>query len=256
MNTDTKVSILMLTHNAPEYVNIALRSLAEHKPVGIQCEIVVVDNSSDAPTQRLVSELKDEGLIDVLYLSPENTLFAGGNNMAAGLAASDATHFVLLNSDVQIHDDNWLPVLLSRHTRGAVSFGVATDPLRIDGYCLLIDADLYREYPLDEGHQWWWSVTKQQAALLTAGYAVGGFAEHEKYIHHFGGKSGSAFESAKGMNVSRSEVFEWFHGLEPEIFDRGAKGEIPGHAQPAPTARLVAKSRRMVGGVLRRVGLR
>ncbi|SDG71404.1 glycosyltransferase family 2 protein [Microbacterium sp. 77mftsu3.1] len=213
------MSILILTHNAPEYVELTIRSLRKNTQ-NVEFEVVVVDNASDQETVNLVTRLRDEGLIDKLQLSEVNTLFAGGNNIAASMASDDATHFLLLNSDVEVRASDWLTRLLSHHKEGAVSYGVATDPLRLDGYCLLMDAHIYRAFPLDEGHQWWWSVTKQQAAILVAGYAASGFYEHEQYVHHFGGKSGSAFLSAKGMNVGRREVYGWFRGKQPHIIDR------------------------------------
>lgn len=225
-----KVSILMLTHNAPEYVEIAIRSVNQ-LTTGVEYELVVVDNASQNATRELLERLRSEGLIDTLFMSESNTLFAGGNNIAADLASVDATHFVLLNSDVEVRDELWLRRLLDRHEEGATAYGVALEPLRIDGYCLLIDADLYRRYPLDEGHQWWWSVTKQQALLLKNGYRVAGFGQHENYLHHFGGKSGNAFASAKGMDVSRREVYRWFGSRKPDILDRMDNGFIPGHGR-------------------------
>lgn len=219
MTSDAQfVSILILTHNAPEYVELTIRSLRQNTE-DVEYEVIVVDNASDRETVDLVTKLRDEGLIDKLRLSEVNTLFAGGNNIAASMAAEESTHYLLLNSDVEVRNSSWLTRLLSHHEEGAVSFGVASDPLRLDGYCLLMDAHIYRTFPLDEGHQWWWSVTKQQAAILVAGYSAAGFYEHEEYVHHFGGKSGSAFRSAKGMNVGRREVYGWFRGKQPRIID-------------------------------------
>ncbi|CAL4860778.1 glycosyltransferase [Microbacterium sp. MM2322] len=244
MTSDKRfVSILILTHNAPKYVDLTIRSLRQNTE-NVDYEVIVVDNASDPETVDLVEGLKAEGLIDKLQLSEVNTLFAGGNNIAASLAAEESTHFLLLNSDVEIRSSDWLERLLSHHKEGAVSYGVASDPLRLDGYCLLIDSHIYRKYPLDEGHQWWWSVTKQQAEILVAGFAAAGFYEHEQYVHHFGGKSGSAFLSAKGMNVGRREVYGWFRGKQPRIIDR-----MP----PAPLrARLITGALRLASAVERR----
>lgn len=237
------VSILVLVHNAPEYVELTIRSVRE-KTSGIDYEIVVVDNASESPTKELLRRLDDEGLIDVLHFSDENTLFAGGNNVAASRASKAASHFLLLNSDVEIRDRSWLTNLYSKHQRGATAYGIARDPLRVDGYCLLIDADLYRKIPLDEGHQWWWSVTKQQAALLRAGYSVAGFYEHERYLHHFGGKSGSAFASARGMNVTRAEVSKWFGGLKPNVLDT-----LPSVSVRARVSELARRAKRRLSRV-------
>lgn len=207
----------MLTYNAPQHVEIAIRSL--RRTQGVRFELVVVDNASDVETRDLLRSLYAEKLIDTLHFSPTNTLFAGGNNLASTLASPEATHFLLLNSDVEIRSNDWLSNLLAHHARGATSYGLASDPLRLDGYCLLIDADLYHQIPLDESHQWWWSVTKQQAALLRLGHSVCGFAQHEDHLHHFGGASGSGFAGARGMEVTRREVERWFDGRRPVILD-------------------------------------
>ena len=244
------VSILMLTHNAPDYVELAVRSVRD-RTSEVRYELVVLDNLSEAPTRELVQRLSDEGLIDRLRLMGYNSLFAEGNNLAAALASSQATHYLLLNSDVEILDPSWLAQLLSVHERGITSFGVALDPLRCDGYCLLIDADLYRANPLDTSFQWWWGVTKQQSALLSAGHSVQGYGEHEKWLHHFGGKSGSAWRGASGMDISRDEVDGWFVGRDVVVIDRRPDGTIPGHLPPSRGRQLadraVRAARRALG---------
>lgn len=213
---DAFISILMLTYNAPEYVEISIRSV-KSLTNDVDYELIILDNSSEAETRQLLDKLDKEGLIDKLILLDRNSLFAEGNNIAASNASDKVTHFLLLNSDIKINSASWLRNLLQLHKRGITSYGMAPDPDRADGYCLLIDADIYKELQLDTSHQWWWSVTKLQAQVLNAGHRVLAFSEHEKYLHHFGGKSGSGFKNAKGMNVSKEEVLSWFNGKKPEI---------------------------------------
>lgn len=220
------VSILMLTYNAPDYVELSIRSVVE-RTKGVEYELVVLDNASEPPTRELVQRLYGEGLIQRLKLMDRNSLFAEGNNLASVEASPAATHFLLLNSDIEVKDEAWLSNLLEIHQRGITSYGVAPDPDRVDGYCLLIDADIYRTYQLDEGHQWWWAVTKMQAQVMNAGYPVRGLAEHERWLHHFGGKSGSGFQNAKGMNVSREEVLSWFADKRPVVLDALPDGSLP-----------------------------
>lgn len=221
---DAFVSILMLTYNAPDYVRLSIESLRKLTP-DVKYELVVVDNASDAPTVALVKELHAAGLIDKLVLNPTNALFAGGNNIAAANADPAATHFLLLNSDIEVRDPTWLRHLLDIHkSPGITAYGVVpSKPLRVDGYCLLIDATLYRDKRgLDEGHQWWWAVTKLQAEIISAGLHVQGYYDHDDRLIHFGGKSGTSFKGAKGMNVTRKEVIGWFGGRTPLVLDRGA----------------------------------
>ena len=220
------VSILMLTHNAPSYVKTSIESLRV-STIGVDYELVVVDNASESETRDLVSRFYQDGLISTLKLLEYNSLFAKGNNIASNMASLEASHFLLLNSDVEIKDHSWLRNLVDIHRRGASSFGaIPGRPAKLDGYCFLIDADLYRKYQLDEQHEWWWSVTKLQAQLLQDGYSVRGFKNHEKYLHHFGGASGDDHIAAKGMDTSPAEVARWFEGKRPEILDLTLRDKV------------------------------
>jgi hypothetical protein len=221
-----KVSILMLTHNAPRYVDLSIRTLARYTR-NVNYELVAVDNASEQPTKTRLNQLREEGLIQHLTFLDYNSFFAGGNNVAARHAAEDSTHFLLLNSDVEIKNPDWLSNLLAVHKPGITSYGVVEGPLRVDGYCLLVDAQLYRENKLDENHQFFWAVTKFQAALLAQGYSVQGYAEHERYLHHFGGKSGNDFKSAKGLVATQEKLAEWFQGRTIQVLDTLSDGSIP-----------------------------
>lgn len=216
---DVLISILMLTHDAPEYVEKAILSVAA-RTKNVNYELVVVDNASKERTRKLVKGLHKSGFIHKLRLLEYNSLFARGNNIAAALASEKATHFLLLNSDIEIMSSEWLTNLLLSHRAGVSAYGIVTaPPRRVDGYCLLTDASLYRRYQLDERFQWWWSVTKLQAKMLQDGYCVRGYEKHEKYIHHFGGKSGNAFEGAHGMDISQKDVLSWFDKSTIEILN-------------------------------------
>lgn len=245
------VSILMLTHNAPHHVEISVRTVRQQTE-GVRYELVVLDNDSEPETKALVTRLKDEGLIDKLRLLDRNSLFAEGNNLAAQMADPGATHYLLLNSDIEVKNGDWLRHLLDMHERGITSYGIAPDPERADGYCLLIDADLYNRFKLDEGHQWWWAVTKMQALVLHAGFPVRGFAEHERYLHHFGGRSGSAFRNAKGMNVSRDEVMGWFADKRPIVLDRSPASSVPGRPAAGVHRSLLSRAK---GRIVRLLGI-
>lgn len=213
-----KVSILMLTHNAPKYVNLTIKTLRKHTQ-GIDYELVVLDNGSKLRTRLLLKWLYHRRLIDKIVLSSYNTLFAAGNNLLTHVANKEATHFLLLNSDIEIKSDEWLHNLLKVHKSGITTYGVVdSEPYRVDGFCYLIDADLYRKYPLDEQNfQWFWAITKQQAEILTTGHNVQGFKEHEIYLHHFGGKSGGDFVGAADMDTPADVSKKWFNGKKPKF---------------------------------------
>jgi glycosyltransferase involved in cell wall biosynthesis len=211
-----KISIIMLTHNAPKYVDLTIRSLRKHTK-DIDYELVVLDNASKRPTRLVLKWLYRRKLIDKIVFSSYNTLFAAGNNLLTSVADKQSDYFLLLNSDIEIKNDEWLHKLLKTHKKGVTSYGVVdTEPYRVDGYCYLIDVGLYRKYPLDEQNfQWFWAITKQQAQILSDGYSVQGFKDHEEYLHHFGGKSGGDFKGAEGMSTPTEVSKKWFKNKRP-----------------------------------------
>lgn len=209
----------MLTYNAPRYVKksiISLKKLTSNQ----NYELIVVDNDSKHPTVRTLYKLKSRGLVDKLYYNSNNDLFAKGNNIAARLASEDSDYYLLLNSDVEIKSPDWLDKLieLMPEEGGIASFGaVQSAPKRADGYCMMINADLYNKYKLDEHFQWWWGVTKLESQVLKEGKKVIAVDDHEEYIHHFGGKSGKGFSDATGMDVDMDEVKKWFEDGDVKI---------------------------------------
>lgn len=209
----------MLTYNAPRYVKksiVSLKKLTSNQ----NYELIVVDNDSKHPTVRTLYKLKSRGLVDKLYYNSNNDLFAKGNNIAARLASEDSDYYLLLNSDVEIKSPDWLDKLieLMPEEGGIASFGaVQSAPKRADGYCMMINADLYNKYKLDEHFQWWWGVTKLESQVLKEGKKVIAVDDHEEYIHHFGGKSGKGFSDATGMDIDMDEVKKWFEDGDVKI---------------------------------------
>lgn len=225
------ISILMLTYNAPEFVRHSIETLREHTK-GIDYELIVLDNASGERTRRELLKLQKRGMIEKLIFEKNNTFFAKGNNTAAKLCSSESDRILLLNSDVEIRDDNWLRILADHHDRGAISYGVCEGGphVRADGYCFLIDTDLYLKYGLDEKFEWWWSVTKLQAQLLRDSYSVKAVKYHNEQLIHYGGMSGTAWRKSKGMSVEGEEIKKWFSAREVEIIPRlsnetGTKGD-------------------------------
>ena len=152
----------------------------------------------------------------------ENTLFAKGNNAGEKICHKDSKYILLLNSDVEIIDQYWLKKMLNVHKRGITSLGfVAGNPYdRADGYCFLIDKDLYeKHHGLDENFEWFWSITLIQAKILKENLSVIAVKDHEKLLHHFGGASGGDWQGAKGMDVDTKNVIKWFSNKQIKTLD-------------------------------------
>lgn len=213
------VSIIMLSFNAKLYTKHALKTLKYTEE--IEYEIIVLDNNSDMKTKEMLKELKRDGYIDKLIFENENTLFAKGNNIAASYCSKNSDYILLLNSDVEIRDKKWLKILFEKHQRGATSFGLCDTPphIRGDGYCFLIDKDLYLEYKLDEEYEWFWSVTKLQANLLKAGLTVTVVNRHNTLLYHYGGMSGTGWMNSKGLETEGEIIKNWFVGTKLRVIN-------------------------------------
>lgn len=103
MSDPAGVSVVMVTHNARDWTERALRALAEETE--LPYELIVVDNASTDGTRELVADLEEASVV----LNDENRGFGPANNQGAALAA--AHHLLFLNSDVLVHR-GWLPPLL------------------------------------------------------------------------------------------------------------------------------------------------
>jgi hypothetical protein len=216
------VSLVVVTHNALPYIHRLLRSLPRTR--GVAYEVVLVDNRSRTPVRAYLAMQALRGRITRVVLLERNTLFAEANNIGAAASSRSARHVLLLNSDTEVRHPDWLLRLLELHRGGATSYGfVSGGPVpRADGYCLLVDRDLYLSNGLDEDFEWFWSVTKLQAELLKAGHPVRAVRDHGHLLHHFGGGSGdkALVRRAKGMRVDREEVVSWFAGNSVDVIDR------------------------------------
>jgi hypothetical protein len=225
---ELKVSILILTHNAPRYVAETFETLyrVTDSDVLKHIETIVVDNASEKETKDLLIALKEKGFIDKLFFSDRNTLFAEGNIIASRLADKKSKYYLLLNSDISIKNKNWLNYLLSFVEHGqysGVSFGFVSSGKktinginfkninRPDGYCFLIDRKLFDKYQIDyEHYEWCWGLTKFYAQVLSDGKNLLAISHHNKMIVHYGGKSGRDWINAKGMDINIDEVYAWF----------------------------------------------
>jgi hypothetical protein len=216
----TRVGIVVLTYNAPRFCHGVLTSLTRTE--GVDYDVVVVDNHSRWPTRLVLLWNLIRGRINRLCLLDENTLYARGNNTGAAIVPRECTHVLLLNSDVRIRRPGWLRALLDVHERGATGLGLVTITESVvwgDGWCLLVDADLYRTYQLDERFEWYYGAARLQANLLRDGYSARAVAKWWPYIRHFGGGSGPTPRSARGMDTALGEIESWFEGRHATVVE-------------------------------------
>ena len=213
------ISILMLTYNAPLFVIKSIISVAKYTK-NVSYELIVLDNHSRILTRIILWLLKSWHLIDTLVYNDYNSLFAKGNNIASRYTNSRSKYYLLLNSDIVVKDPSWLDKLLRIHPKngGISSYGaVLSEPIRADGYCLLINKYLYEKFKLDEEFEWWWSVTKLESQVLAEGLIIKAIKNHDDMLYHYGGASGKGFSNAKGMDIDIDEVKKWFSDSQGKV---------------------------------------
>lgn len=229
-----KVSILMLTHDAPEEVATTLDGIAT--TLITRYELIVVDNASGPETRAVLEDHRD--MIDKLVLSDENLLFAAGNNRAFEESDPEAKYVLLLNSDVEINSPLWLAVLVEwaewlpqtyvpGHAynpadpkpgpRDIVSFGWCPRPTRPDGWCCLIRRDLYAKYRMNaEEYPWYYGLGDLVARAMHDGARAGVLANMVRYIHHLASRSPRP-EGLRGTSPEQTAAQqEWYRDLDVE----------------------------------------
>ena len=101
MTPTPEVTVVIVTHNGPDWVDRCLQALlVDARPV-VSTEVVVVDSASDAPTREVLARwaAREPGQLRV-ELSDENIGFARGCNLGAALGTG--RRVLLLNPDAVV----------------------------------------------------------------------------------------------------------------------------------------------------------
>jgi glycosyltransferase involved in cell wall biosynthesis len=214
-----KVAVVVVSYNALAYARRMLRSVRRTR--GVEIEIVVVDNRSRLATRLYWALQRFLGRINRLALLDRNTFFAEGNNIGVAMAPRDATHVLLLNTDCEVVDPDWLRRMLAVHREGATGLRYVTSGPwpRADGFCLLVDRHCWED-GLDEAYQWWWSITRLEARLLGQGRSVQAVRDYTDAVVHHGGKSGKAFKRASSGDTDEARIAGWFAGRQVTVVER------------------------------------
>lgn len=102
-----KVSVIILVYNHEDLSKIAIDSVLERSKYP-NLELILVDNHSDAATQKLLQTYRRLPAVKVIF-NPDNYGFAKGNNI--GMSAATGDYLVLLNNDVRV-TPGWLERLV------------------------------------------------------------------------------------------------------------------------------------------------
>ena len=107
-----RLSVVMPVYNERRTVETSIARLRE---VGLDMELICVDDGSTDGTRDILQRLRDEGTIDVLVLQEQN----GGKGTAVRAGIRAATGDVVVIQDADLEYDPWdLPALMEPITSG------------------------------------------------------------------------------------------------------------------------------------------
>lgn len=235
-----KVSIVILSYYRPHIIEKCLRTLAPTD--GVDYEVIVVDNGSDAATVEALRGFKAEGLIDKLIENPVNDMFSGGNNLGVSHSDPGSEYILLLNSDVAFLRPDWLtrmcewmegtakywpavwdfkPSQPRPGPRDIVSFGWSHDVnvvpgnARPEGWCFMIRRSHWQDMSTD--FPWYYGFEEMCGKVIKAGARCGVLFNYAPYMVHREGGSGRAKEEI--LNLRTPDMDAWLSGADIETVD-------------------------------------
>jgi GT2 family glycosyltransferase len=140
----TQLNIAILTHNALEYTQKCLASIARHTPAGHR--VFIVDNASTDGSGAWLSAQRGENLH--IVLSPSNLGVPRGRNLLICEVlpnAPDDAFIIFLDNDVEIHEDWYKPYLELFWRHASVGIAGAT------GHEIIVHQDRRELLPAPEG---------------------------------------------------------------------------------------------------------
>lgn len=111
--TEEQISIIVIHHERPEYLNICLQSIhcCSHLH---NYEVIVVDNGSGQETQEYLDVLEEEGF--KVIRNKENKYWSAACNQAVAIADPRSKYFVFMHCDTVVLEPSWLDILVGIST--------------------------------------------------------------------------------------------------------------------------------------------
>lgn len=151
--SEEQISIIVVHKDRPEYLNIALQSIAVTS-LNNNYEIIVVDNASTSQDAiDFLDDLDEQGECKVVR-NKENLWWAKAANIGVKVADKRSKYFVFLHSDVVILNPAWLDLLINvseSQDSGVVGVSMHSyymDKQKIDfieEWCMLVTRECYED---------------------------------------------------------------------------------------------------------------
>lgn len=108
--TNEQVSIIVVHHNRPEFLNICLQSIHVMSSLSNH-EVIVVDNASDQESQDYLDVLEKVGI--KIIRNEKNELWSKAANQGVKAADPNSRYFIFMHTDVVVLDPSWIDVLVN-----------------------------------------------------------------------------------------------------------------------------------------------
>lgn len=105
-----QVSIIVVHHDKPAYLNICLQSIHVCSHLN-NYEVIVVDNNSGQETQEYLDVIEAEGI--KVVRNHTNNHWSKACNQGVAVADPSSNYFVFLHADTVVLNPGWLDVLIN-----------------------------------------------------------------------------------------------------------------------------------------------
>lgn len=218
-NTNEQVSIIVVHHNQPEYLNICIQSIHCMSNFN-NYEVIVVDNASDRETQEYLDMLQEEGI--KVVRNQKNEYWSKAANQGVSVADIYSKYLVFLHADTVILDPAWLDVLINisvARESGVVGTQLQTYYIRnqkvdfIQEWCMLITRQCWNEIgPWNEELPF-----IGMAFIMTLKAQIKGFqpqATGNNIVHHYKAFVSDPNEYERMGELAMSTIGKLYMGLQ------------------------------------------
>lgn len=108
--SNEQVSIIVIHHDRPEYLNICLQSIYAMSNLN-NYEVIVVDNNSGQDTIEYLDVLEEQGI--KVIRNKENLYWSKAANQGVSVADPNSKYFIFLHADTVILDSAWIDILVN-----------------------------------------------------------------------------------------------------------------------------------------------
>lgn len=108
--TNAQISIIVVHHDRPEYLNICLQSIYIMSNLN-NFELIVVDNNSGPDSLEYLNVLEQEGI--KIIRNKDNKYWSAAANQGVAIADPNSQYYVFLHCDTVVLNPGWLDLLVN-----------------------------------------------------------------------------------------------------------------------------------------------